>query len=247
MDNIIAALVNALKSLFHPKMLALMVWPMLVAVLFWLGVSWLFWNNWSSDLAGWIATTPAEEWMAKGFLAAISGYLVTMILVMLLVPVVYVTALVITAVFAMPAMVNHVAGKYYPQLELRHGGTTAGSVINSVIAIVVYCVVWLLTLPLWLFSPLAIILPIILSAYLNQRLFRYDALAEHASSVEYGKILERSGGKLYLLGGMVGLLQFVPILNFFTPVYIGLAFIHFCLADLQSLRRQGTAVIEEDA
>lgn len=239
MDSVLAALVNAFKSLFHPKMLALVLWPMLVAVLFWLGLSWVFWNSWSADLSGWIATTPAEQWMAQGFLAAISGYLVTMILVMLLVPVVYVTALVITAVFAMPAMVNHVAGKYYPQLERKHGGTTAGSVINSVIAIFVYCVLWVLTLPLWLFSPLAIVLPIILSAYLNQRLFRYDALAEHASDEECEQVIERSTGKLYLLGGMVGLLQFVPILNFFTPVYIGLVFIHFCLADLQALRRQG--------
>jgi CysZ protein len=245
MNNVIAAQVSAFKSLFHPRMLSLIVWPMLVAVLFWLGLSWMFWNSWSADLSGLIASTPAEEWMAKGFLAAVSGYLVTMILVMLLIPVVYVTALVITAVFAMPMMVNHVAGKYYSQLERKQGGTTAGSVVNSVIAIVVYCVVWLLTLPLWLLSPLAIALPIILSAYLNQRLFRYDALAEHASGEEYKQVLERSTGKLYLLGGMVGLLQFIPILNFFTPVYIGLAFIHFCLADLQSLRRQGPVVVEE--
>jgi len=247
MNSVIAAQVNAFKSLFHPKMLALIMWPMLVAVLFWLGVSWVFWNSWSADLTTWVASTPAEQWMAQGFLAAISGYLITMILVMLLIPVVYVTALVITAVFAMPVMVNHVAGKYYPQLERKHGGTNAGSVVNSVIAIVVYCVLWVLTLPLWLFSPLAIVLPIILSAYLNQRLFRYDALAEHASDKEYEQVLERSTGKLYLLGGMVGLLQFVPILNFFTPVYIGLVFIHFCLADLQLLRWQGSTVIEEGA
>jgi len=238
MNNVIAAQVNAFKSLFHPRMLALIVWPMLVAVLFWLGLSWMFWNNWSAGLSGWVASTPAEQWMAQGFLAAISGYLVTMILVMLLVPVVYVTALVITAVFAMPAMVNHVAAKYYPQLERKQGGTTAGSVVNSVVAIVVYCVMWLITMPLWLLSPIAIVLPVILSAYLNQRLFRYDALAEHASDAEYAQVIERSTGKLYLLGGMVGLLQFIPILNFFTPVYIGLAFIHFCMADLQSLRRQ---------
>ena len=246
MKEVIAAGVAAFKSLFHPRMLALVVWPMLVAVLFWFGLAWFFWHSWSADLTGWIASTPAEEWMARGFLAAVSGYLVTMILIMLLIPVIYVTALVITAVFAMPAMVNHVAGKCYPQLERRHGGTAIGSVVNSVVAIVVYCVLWLITMPLWLISPIAIALPVILSAYLNQRLFRYDALAEHASSAEYEQVIERTTGKLYLLGGMMGLLQFVPILNFFTPVYVGLAFIHFCLADLQSLRRQGPIVIEEE-
>ena len=238
MDKIVAALIEALKSLFHPKMLALMLWPMLVAVVFWLGLAWFFWGNWSADLTNWIATTPAEQWMARGFLAAVSGYLVTLVLVMLLIPVVYVTALVITAVFAMPAMVDHVAEKYYPELERKQGGTAFGSVVNSLVAIVVYCALWLVTLPLWLVSPIAIILPIILSAYLNQRLFRYDALAEHASRQEYEQVIVQSTGKLYLLGALVGVLQFVPVLNLFSPVYIGLAFIHFCLAELRLQRQQ---------
>jgi CysZ protein len=238
MKEVIAAQIEAFKTLFHPRILTLVLWPMLVAVLFWLGLSWFFWNGWSADLTNWIASTPAEQWMARGFLAAVSGYLVTLVLIMLLIPVIYVTALVITAVFAMPVMVGHVAGKYYPELERKHGGTVAGSIVNSVIAIAVYCAVWLLTLPLWLISPLAIALPVILSAYLNQRLFRYDALAEHASKEEYEMVIGQSTGKLYLLGGMVGLLQFIPVLNFFSPVYIGLVFIHFCLADLRRLRRQ---------
>ena len=239
MKEIVSALAAAFKTLFHPRMLSLVLWPMLVAVLFWFVVAWLFWGNWSADLTGWIATTPAQEWMAKGFLAAVSGYLVTMVLVMLLIPVIYVTALIITAVFAMPAMVSHVAAKYYPELERRQGGTTIGSVVNSVVAIVIYCGLWLLTMPLWLLSPLAIALPVILSAYLNQRLFRYDALAEHASKEEFEQVIARSTGKLYLLGGLVGLLQFVPVLNFFTPVYVGLVFVHYCLEDLRLLRQQG--------
>jgi len=78
-----------------------------------------------------------------------------------------------------------------------------------------------------------------LMAYLNQRLFRYDALAEHASREEYAQVIERSTLKLYLLGAVVGLLQFVPLLNLFLPVYAGLAFIHLCLAELQQLRLRG--------
>jgi len=93
-----------------------------------------------------------------------------------------------------------------------------------------------LSLPLWLFSPFALVLPIILMAYLNQRLFRYDALADHASAEEYEQVIERATPKLYLLGALVGLLQFVPLLNLFAPIYVGLAFIHLCLAELRQLR-----------
>ncbi len=236
MNSVITALVEALKSLFSPKMLALILWPMLIAVLLWAGVAAFFWGSWVANLTSLIQSTPMEQWVAEGFLAAASHYLIAIILVLLLVPAVYVTALVITAVFAMPVMVNHVAAKSYPELERKQGGSALGSVANSVLAIVVYCIGWVLSLPLWLFSPFAMVLPVILMAYLNQRLFRYDALAEHASREEYERILERSTPKLYLLGAAVALLQFVPLLNLFSPVYIGLAFIHLCLAELKQLR-----------
>jgi hypothetical protein len=238
MHIVTSALLAALKSLFHPKMLALMLWPMLAAMALWVSAALFFWGDWVAGLTGMVQETPLEQWMAQGFFAVASHYVISVILVLLLLPAIYVTALVITAVFAMPAMVGHVAAKHYPELERRQGGSTAGSVANAALAIAVYCAGWVLSLPLWLFSPLALVLPIVLMAYLNQRLFRYDALAEHASREEYDLILERATPRLYLLGALVGLLQFVPLLNLFAPVYVALAFIHLCLAELRQLRRE---------
>jgi hypothetical protein len=236
MRSVGSALAGAFKSLFSPKMLALVLWPMLLAAMLWIGVAWLFWSNWVAGLTGMVHATPLEQRVAQGFLAIVSHYLISIILVMLLLPAIYVTALVITAIFAMPAMVAHVAGKNYPGLERREGGSAAGSIANTAIAVILYCIGWVLSLPLWLSSPLAIALPIILMAFLNQRLFRYDSLADHASKEEYDQIVERATGKFYLLGAIAGLLHFVPLLNLFLPVYIGLAFIHLCLAELQQLR-----------
>jgi hypothetical protein len=238
MHSVIVALMAALRSLFHPKMLSLVLWPMLVAVVLWVGAALLFWADWISGLTSMVQATPLEQWMAQGFLAVASHYLISIILVLLLLPAIYVTALVLTAVFAMPMMVSHIARKDFPELERKQGGSNAGSVVNAMAAIVVYGAGWVLSLPLWLFSPFALLLPILLMAYLNQRLFRYDALAEHASREEYAQVIERASLRLYLLGALVGLLQFVPLLNLFSPVYVGLAFIHLCLAELQQVRRQ---------
>lgn len=237
MNNVFSALLAALKSLIHPKMLSLMLWPMLIAMVLWVGAALIFWSDWVAGLTGMVEATPLEQWMAQGFVALASHYLITVILVLLLLPAIYVTALAITAVFAMPAMVGHVAAKSYPELERKQGGSVIGSVANAAIAVAVYCAGWVLSLPLWLFSPFALVLPIVLMAYLNQRLFRYDALAEHASRDEYERVLERATPRLYLLGGLVGLLQFVPLLNLFAPIYVGLAFIHLCLAELRQLRQ----------
>lgn len=237
MNSVVSALVDAFKSLFHPKMLALVLWPMLVAVIVWAGVAAYFWGSWVAGMTAMIQATPLEQWLVQGSLAVVSHYLITIILLLLLLPAIYVTALVITAIFVMPMMVSHVAQKYYPELELKKGGSAVGSFANAEVAIVVYCVCWVLSLPLWLFSPFAMVLPLVLMAYLNQRLFRYDSLAEHASREEYEQVIERSTAKLYLLGAVVGLLQFVPLLNLFSPIYVGLAFIHLCLAELRQLRQ----------
>jgi len=84
---------------------------------------------------------------------------------------------------------------------------------------------------------LAPVLPVVLSAYLNQRLFRYDALSDHASAAEYRAILKLSRGRMYMLGALRALLYYVPLLNLLAPVLSGLAFTHFCLGELARLRR----------
>jgi len=64
----------------------------------------------------------------------------------------------------------------------------------------------------------------------NQRLLRYDALAEHADRTEMARIFRERRGGLYLLGLQLALLAYVPVLGFFAPVVFGLAFIYSCSA-----------------
>lgn len=236
MRSVVSALVEALKTLLNPKMLALVLWPILLALIVWLAIAFFYWGSWADSLTALIQATPLEKWVQQGFLATVSNYLVKFMLAVLLLAAVYLTAMLITAVFVMPIMVNHMARKYYPDLERKQGGTIADSVANTAAAIAVYCLGWVLSLPLWLFLPLAIVLPVILMAYLNQRLFRYDALSEHASKQEYEQIVRHAAPRLYSLGAIIGLLNFVPLVNLFTPIYAGLAFIHLCLGELKRLR-----------
>jgi hypothetical protein len=95
-----------------------------------------------------------------------------------------------------------------------------------------------LTLPLWLVPPLWPVLPVVLFGYFNQRVFRYDALAEHASALEIAEIVRRHRGELFLLGAALALIGHVPLLGLFMPVYGGLAFIHYGLQRLGELRSE---------
>ena len=237
MTGVVSALIEAFKSLLHPKMLALVLWPMLVSVALWLVAAVVFWGRWIDALTGLAQSQLLERWLGHGFSATVSHFLMVVILTVLLILATYLTGLVITAVFSMPVIVAHVERKYYPALERKAGATPIGGIANTVFSVAWYAICLIISLPLWFLFPLSVVALAILGAWLNMRLFLYDALGEHASKEEYAQVVSRSGTKLYSLGLAAGLLQFVPVLNLFLPVYMGLAFTHLCLAELQQLRR----------
>lgn len=243
MTAISRALLLAFKSLLSPKMLILTLWPMLLALLFWGGLAWFFWDQWVGDLTLFAAQNGIEDRLAQWGFVWLAHWLAVGLLLSLLLPAVYVSSLVFASIFAMPAMLKFVSSRDYPLLEMKHGGTGVGSLANSLYAVLVYLILWIVTLPLWLIPFGAIILPVLLSAYLNQRLFRYDALMDHASREEFREIKFRARGGMFGLGAILGLAHYVPILNFFTPIYIGLAYIHFCLDQLQHLRENASTLL----
>ena len=110
--------------------------------------------------------------------------------------------------------------------------------LNAATGIGIFVLLWIFTLPLWLTGVGAVLAPVLTSAWLNQRLFRYDALAEHASREEFARLVRAARGDLFLLGILLSLLLYVPLVNLLVPVLGGLAFTHFCLARLAAQRNK---------
>jgi hypothetical protein len=245
MDRVIAALLKALGSMLHPKMLWLMVWPVVVALLVWATLAALYW----SEAAKWIDVQlhqwPVYEWVVSIWpLTLVAAWFGWLVLLLLFVPVVLITAVLIISVVSMPAMVAYVAEREYPGLARRNGGTLAGSLWNAVVALVLFALLFAVSLPLWLVPLLWPVLPVVLFGYFNQRVFRYDALAEHATAAEIADLIRRNRSELFLLGVALALVGHVPLVGIVMPVYGGLAFIHYGLARLDELRSepiQGTA------
>ncbi len=232
------ALAGAFRSLFSLRMLWLMVWPVLAAIVLWAVLAFVFWTPLQNAWLWLYEYLGIAQWMTGIEPAWIGAALQVILHLMLAVPLVMLTALVLTAIFGMDAMVKTVSEGFFPQLEKRHGGGVIGSTANAFIAVVVYLGLWIVTLPLWLLGPVGAVIPFITAGYLNQRLFRYDALAIHADAGELKALIEGNRGALWALGILLALVQFVPLLNFFAPVFTGLAFIHFCLGKLHE--RRGT-------
>ena len=235
--NVLGALGYGLLNVFHPRMLWLMLWPMLVSLVVWGVVAAVLWTRLAIWLAGVI-----KPWVepALGFVRLDFGdatmIAANVILFLLFVPLVYLTALFILGVFGMQKMVDYVAERSFPQLERRHGGGVAGSVGNGLAAVGGMLGLFLITLPLWLIPPLWPLIPLGILTWGNQRLLRYDALAEHADKDEMARIFRERRGSLYVLGVLLALIAFVPLVQFFGPVVFGLAFIRYLLGALIELR-----------
>jgi CysZ protein len=241
--SVIGALLYGLANLVHPRMLWLMVWPMLVSLALWAALAFAFWSRLAAALAGlfqrWLEPAAGFVRFDFGDATVIAAYVV---LFLLLVPLVYLTALFILGVFGMQKMVEHVAQRSFPALERRHGGAMAGSLWNGVVAIAGIALLLAVSLPLWLLPPLWPLIPLGIFTWANQRLLRYDALSEHADRDEMARIFRQRRGALLLLGLLLALIAYVPFVGFVAPVVFGLAFIRYLLGALQDLRAAGRPV-----
>lgn len=235
--NVVAALGYGLINVFHPRMLWLMLWPVLVSLAVWVTVAFFSWSR----LAAWIAdllkqwAAPIAGW-APFDLGTAASFIANFMLLVLFFPLVYLTALFILGVFGMDKMIDHAAAQMSPSPERRHGGGTAGSLWNGFVCLAGMVFLFVLTLPLWLVPPLGPIAVLAILSWVNQRLLRYDALAQHADRPEMHRIFRERRGALYSLGLLLALAGYVPFLNLLAPAMFGLAFIRYLLGALIELR-----------
>jgi hypothetical protein len=227
------SLLYGFANLLHPRMLWLMLWPMLVSLALWGTAAIVLWVRTAVWLGGvlrqWLEAVPFAARLDLGDATLIAAHV---LLFLLFVPLVYLTALFILGIFGMQAMVEHVASRSYPDLERRRGGGAIGSVWNAFVALAGMALAALLSLPLWLAPPLWPVLAVAILGWGNQRLLRYDALAEHADAAEMRRVFRGRRSPLYTLGVLLALIAYVPLVGFLAPVAFGLAFIHYLLGVL---------------
>ena len=227
--SIAGALSRAVPVLFTPRIVGLAVLPLLVAAIVWIAIA----------IAGW---HPLTAWLAHVFGAAGEPSLwqsiaADVIAVLIFAALAAATALTAIAVLAMPLIVRTVAARDFPALAAKRGGTFAGSLGNAALALLVFVPLWLASLVLLFLPPVYAFASLVLNAWLTQRMFRYDALAEHAAANEISAVVGRSRGRLMGLGLALSPLSLIPLVNIFVlPLYAGIAFTELCLAELAALR-----------
>lgn len=243
MNPVTTAFLRAFASLRQPSILWHLTWPVLVSGLVWLALGFSFLSVLAEATLAWFQSIGwLQDWLSGSqWVAAVVLVTAKLLLILLALPLMYVTTSLIVAAVALPMMLTRVAAMDYPELERRKGGSIAGSVWNAIVAVFWYLLWLALTLPLWLIPGLALVLPWVLSAYLNRRAYRYDALMEHADAEEMRTLFASEHTRLFWVGLGAGALAYVPLVNFFAPAYAGLAYVHYCLEALR--QRRGLPVL----
>ncbi len=226
---------KAAQDLFAAKFLWLSIWPLALSIIFWTSVFYIFAGDWNVSINHFYSDTWIDDLGETNGLHWLTAYLGFFLLFLLWMPAVYITSLLIVAFFIMPLIMKHVSQNHYPELEQYSGGTFIGSIFNTVITMIIYLFLWLLLLPFWFFLPLGFVITLFLSAWVNKRLFAYEALCDYASKNELSTL--RKDG--FWLSALLGSIYFIPFLNLFASVFMGLAFAHHYLK-LLSMHRQSS-------
>ena len=231
------SILKTLRDMLRGDILWQVLWPPLAALAMWAGLAWLSWQ----PLSRWLlANLPEWSWLDW-----LGPYLVHVVLLLAFAPLIYLTTVLLVATFGLPRMMAIVAARDYPELS-RYGSATAafwGSLTNSLVTGALFIVGWLLTLPLLLIPGVLLVLPLLWAAWLNQRMFRYDVLAEHATAEERATLFRRRRPDFWLAGLVSAAAAHVPIANIMAPAFGALLFVHVGLAALRDLRlREGVVV-----
>lgn len=254
---------RALRAQFTGKMLLLSFVPCVLALVLWGGLLYAGFQ----PLLDWLHAQFVEHnlfsassgWLAAFGLGALKTLLVPLIAMLLLLPLMILTALLFMGLFAMPAIVKYVSARQFPALEMKQGGSLLGSMLVNLTGFAIFVLLWLLSLPLYALAPLALLAQVLLWGWLTARVMAYDALAEHASADERAAITRQHRLPLHAIGMISGalgalpgivwvggtvlsivLFPFLAIISLWMYVTIfiftGLWFQYYCLQALEDLR-----------
>jgi hypothetical protein len=197
---------------------------------------WAMLATWELDAAvGWLLETAPLAWLAE-HVAWLAKFLALSVVWLCILSLAYVTALLITAIFFLPMIIEHLAKRDYPDVARMGEDSFVRSTTNSVSAAILFVVGWLVTLPLWLIPGMGLILPVWWLAWINRRTFAFDALSVHASRWESETLRKQNAWAFLVLGVLLAMLAYVPLLGLVVPALAAIAYVHYSLEMLRRFR-----------
>lgn len=258
---------RAAGTCLHPRVLAWSLLPLAVAAAAVAALGWAYWESAidgvRAALDGWSMSQSVFQWLNSVGAPQLRSVVAPMVVVALAVPAVLLLTLLLVAALAAPAVVRLVAARRYPALVALHGATWWQGIGWSLLCTAAALVALVLSVPLWLVPPLVMVLPPLIWGWLTCRVLAFDVLAHHASAAERRQVMRSRRWSLLTMGVACGYLGALPSLIWaggsaalmlapllavvavwlYTVVFVFAAcwFAHFCLGELDRMRRAPSA------
>lgn len=230
--GVVAAFGRAARDLTRGDVLWHALWPPAVAALLWGLAGFALWADGIAAMSRIVPDLPWSGW------EWVTRWAAMFLLLAAFATLTYLTALLLVAIVALPLLVRLVAMRDYPDL-VRHGEDAfTGSLRNTLVAGAIFLVGGLLSLPLLLVPGVVLVLPLAWTAWLNQRTFRFDALAEHATRSELARLVAARRGQFMAAGLGTALVAHVPLVQLLAPAFTALVFVHLGLSALRRQRQE---------
>jgi hypothetical protein len=246
----------------YPRVMGLSVLPLvLIVALSWL-LGYLYWDAAVTFVRGWLDASAwldtVWRWFEGVGLDNLKTVVAPLLVIFAFTPLVVVASLLAVSFMMTPSLTRMVAERRFAGLQRKHGGSLLLSLGWTFFSLVLALGALVLTLPMWLVPPLALVLPAFIWGWLTYRVMAFDVLAEFASADERHTLMARHRMSFLGMGVVTGLMGAAPSLVWASGALFAAAFVilvpvaiwiytlvfafsslwfaHFGLAALQALR-----------
>ncbi len=245
-----------------PRVIGLSVLPLVLTVALSGLLGYLYWNDavWMVqqwlEMSSWLSVV--WRWLEGVGFAQLKTVVAPLLVIFAVTPLVVVVCLLAVSFFMTPSLTRMVMERRFPGMQRKHGGSLFKSVGWTVVSVLLALGAFLLTLPMWLVPPLAMVLPALIWGWLTYRVMAFDVLAEFASPDERHTLMARHRMRWLAMGVITGLMGAAPSLVWASGALFAAAFVilvpvaiwiytlvfafsslwfaHYALAALQALR-----------
>ena len=212
-----------------PRVIGLSLLPLVIMVVLSGALGYWFWDGAVAQVHDALEASSllsvVWRWFEGIGMPNLKSVVAPLLVIFAVTPVLVMASLLAVSLFMTPALTRLVAERRFAGLQRKHGGGFWQSLGWSLVSILLAMGAMLLTLPLWLVPPMAMVLPALIWGWLTYRVMAFDVLAEFASADERQGVLALHRLSLLAIGVMTGLMGAAPSVVWASGALFAAAFV----------------------
>lgn len=197
-----------------PRVIALSFLPLLLMVVLSWGLGYLYWDAAVSGVRQFLEQfsllSSLWGWMEQLGVPDLKTVVAPLLVILAVTPLVVVVSLFSVSAFMTPGLTLMVVERRFPTMERKHGASMLQGLLWSLFSLLLAIGALLLTLPLWLVPPLALVLPALIWGWLTYRVMTFDVLSDIADASERQALMAQHRLSLLGMGIVSGMMGAAP-------------------------------------